>query len=358
LPVALRAAHPALPASHRDHRIRSILRAIVTSVPARVVSSAALPIDIRPLLGPGVSALIPERGSLSRDVLLGELAEADALISLLDVAVDEELLARAPRLRVVANVAVGYDNVDVPAATRRGVIVTNTPGVLTDATADLTFALLLAAARRLVEGDALVRGGGWRGWSLDLLLGADVAGRAIGIVGLGRIGQAVARRARGFDMEILYAGRRPVPAAAELGARHAPLAELLAASDFVTLHVPLSAETRHLIDDAALARMRPRAILINTARGACVDEAALAAALARGAIGGAALDVFESEPAVHPGLLASPAVLLAPHVGSATHATRGRMAELSARAVAAVLAGQRPQHVVNPQVLERTSDVA
>ena len=333
----------------------------MTGVPARVVSSAALPIDILPLLGPGVSALIPQRGSMPREALLGELAEADALISLLDVAVDEELLARAPRLRVVANVAVGHDNVDVPAATRRGVIVTNTPGVLTDATADLTFALLLASARRLVEGDALVRGGAWRGWSLDLLLGADVAGRTLGIVGLGRIGQAVARRARGFDMDIVYAGRRPVEAApglGELGARHLPLDELLAASDFVTLHVPLTDETRHIIDAAALARMKPGAILINTARGACVDEAALAAALARGAIAGAALDVFESEPAVHPDLVASRAVLLAPHIGSATHATRGRMAEMSARAVAAVLSGQRPRHVVNPQVLERTTDGA
>jgi glyoxylate reductase len=270
--------------------------------------------------------------------------------------VDEELLAAAPRLRVVANVAVGYDNIDVPAATRRGVIVANTPGVLTDATADLTFALMLASARRLVEADALVRRGEWRGFSFDLLLGTDVAGRTLGIVGLGRIGQAVARRARGFDMEILYAGPRPSPAAAELGARHVPMAELLAASDFVTVHVPLSTETRHIIDAAALASMKSTAILINTSRGPCVDEAALAAAIERGAIGGAALDVFEAEPAVHPDLLASRAVLVAPHIGSATHATRGRMAELSALAVAAVLAGKRPEHVVNPQVLERRAD--
>jgi glyoxylate reductase len=322
----------------------------VSGVPALVVSSAALPIDIRPLLGPGVSARVPERGSLSRAALLAEIAGADALISLLDVRVDEELLSRAPQLRVVANCAVGFDNVDLAAATRRGVVVTNTPDVLTSATADFTFALLLGAARRLAEGDALVRGGGWRGWSLDLLVGADVGGRTLGIVGLGRIGCAVARRARGFAMPILYAGPRPVAAAGELGARHVPLPELLEASDFVSLHVPLSPATRHIIDAAALARMKPTAILVNTARGACVDEAALAAALERGALAAAGLDVFAAEPAVHPGLLASPRALLAPHVGSATHSARGRMAELCGLAVAAVLSGQRPQHVVNPQV--------
>jgi glyoxylate reductase len=326
-------------------------------VPGLVVSSAALPIDIRPLLGPGVTLRIPPRGSMPRETVIEELARADALISLLDLSVDDELLAGAPRLRVVANVAVGYDNVDVAAATRRGIIVANTPGVLTDATADLTFALLLASARRLVEADSLVRRGDWRGFSFDLLLGADVAGRTLGIVGLGRIGQAVARRARGFDMKILYAGPRPSPAAAELGARHVPMAELLAASDFVTVHVPLSPATRHIIDAAALDAMKSTAILINTSRGACVDEAALAAAIGRGAIAGAALDVFEAEPVVHPGLLASPAVLVAPHIGSATHATRGRMAELSARAAAAVLAGKRPEHIVNPQVLDGRDDL-
>jgi len=324
----------------------------VTIVPGVVVSSAALPIDVRPLLGAGVSARIPEKGSLSRGALLGAIGEADALISLLDVAVDEELLAAGPKLRIVANVAVGYDNVDVPAATRRGVIVTNTPGVLTAATADLTFGLLLAAARRLVEADDLVRSGGWQGWSPDLMLGTEVSGRTLGIVGLGRIGQAVARRARAFDMTILYAGRRPVDAAGELDARHVPLDELLGASDFVTIHVPLSPDTQHLIDAAALARMKPTAFLINTARGPCVDEAALADAVSAGTIAGAALDVFAAEPQVHPGLLASRRSVLAPHIGSATHTTRGRMAELSARSVAAVLAGQRPQHVVNPQVLD------
>ncbi len=322
----------------------------MTGVPGLVVSSAALPIDIRPFLGPDIELCIPESGSRPRATLLAELAEATALVSLLDVAVDEELLSAAPRLRVVANCAVGYNNVDVAAATRRGVVVTNTPDVLTDATADLTFALLLASARRLIEGDALVRGGAWRGWAIDQLLGADVAGRTLGIVGLGRIGMAVARRARGFSMPVLYAGPRPVAVAIELGARHVPLAELLAASDFVTIHVPLSADTRHLIDAAALARMKPTAILINTSRGPIVDEAALAAALAAGALAGAALDVFEAEPAVHQGLRASQRATLAPHIGSATHTARGKMVELCGRAVAAVLSGRRPDHVVNPQV--------
>ena len=316
-----------------------------------VVSSAALPIDIRPHLPPGARLIIPERGSFDRARLLAELEPADALISLLDVRVDDELLAAGPRLRLVANCAVGYDNVDVAAATRRGVLVSNTPDVLTDATADLAFALLLAAARRLREGQELVASGRWEGWAPDQLLGQSVAGCTLGIVGLGRIGQAVARRARGFDMEILYTGPRDVPQAAALGARRVTFEELLARADAITLHVPLGPETRHLIDAAALARMKPTAILVNTSRGACVDEAALAAALERGAIAGAGLDVFEEEPAVHPGLLASPRAVLAPHLGSATLAARGGMARLCAEAVAAVAAGRRPAHPVNPEVL-------
>jgi glyoxylate reductase len=317
-----------------------------------VVSSAALPIDIQPILGPAATLRAPAAGSMPRRALLADLATADALVSLLDVAVDQELLDAAPRLRIVANVAVGFDNVDVAAATRRGVLVTNTPDVLTDATADFTFALMLAAARRLAEGEELVRSGAWRGWAPDLLLGQDVAGRTLGIVGLGRIGQAVARRARGFDMRILYAGPRPVAAAAALGAAHVPTEELLAESDLVTLHCPLSPATRHIIDAAALARMKPTAILVNTARGACVDEDALADALERGVIAGAGLDVFEREPAIHPRLLATRRALLAPHLGSATLTARGRMASMSAEAVADFLAGRRPAHPVNPEVLD------
>jgi glyoxylate reductase len=311
-----------------------------------VVSSAALPIDVRPLLPPETTYRAPATGSFARDALLAELVEADGLIAALDVRVDDALLAAAPRLRVAANVAVGYDNVDVAACARRGVVVTNTPDVLTAATADFTWALILAAARRIVEGDRLVRSGGWRGWSLDLLLGRELAGTRLGIVGLGRIGQAVARRARGFDVEVVYAGPRPVEAAADLGAWHVPLDELLATSDVVSLHCPLGPTTRHLIDAAALARMKPDAILVNTARGPIVDEAALAAALAAGRPGAAGLDVFEREPAVEPALLDHPRVVLAPHLGSATTATRGRMATLAAEAVADVLAGRPPRHEV------------
>ena len=316
-----------------------------------VVSSAALPIDIRPFLGAGAALRAPDAGSMPRAALLAELAGADALVTLLDVAVDQELLDAAPRLRVVANVAVGFDNVDVAAATRRGVLVTNTPDVLTAATADFTFALLLAAARRLVEGEALARSGAWRGWAPDLLLGQDIAGRTLGIIGLGRIGQAVARRARGFDMRILYTGPRPVAAADALGAEHAALERLLAESDAVTLHGPLTPATRHIIDAAALARMKPPAVLVNTARGACVDEEALADALERGVIAGAGLDVFEREPVIHPRLLATRRAVLAPHLGSATLTARGDMARLSAEAVADVLAGRRPAHPLNPEVL-------
>lgn len=310
--------------------------------------SAALAIDIRPILGPGIDLRIPARGSFSRAELLAALADADGLISLLDVRVDEELLAAAPRLRVVANHAVGFDNVDLAAATRRRIAVTNTPDVLTDATADFTFALILAAARRLGEGEALARSGAWRGWAPDQLLGQSVAGRTLGVVGFGRIGQAVARRAAGFAMPVLYASPRPVELA---GARRVELGELLAGADVVSLHCPLTPATRHLIDAAALARMKPTAVLVNTARGPCVDEEALAAALERGTIAAAGLDVFENEPSIHPALLASRKVILAPHLGSATLEARGGMARLCAEAVVAVLAGRRPAHPLNPEVL-------
>jgi len=317
-------------------------------VPPLAVCSAALPIDIRPILGPEVALHIPPRGSFSRAELMAVLPEAQALIALLDVAVDAALLDAAPRLKVVANHAVGFDNVDVAAASARGIAVTNTPDVLTDATADFTFALILAAARRLGEGEALARSGAWRGWAPDQLLGQSIAGRVIGVIGFGRIGQAVARRAAGFAMEILYTSPREVAFA---GARRVALAELLAAADVVTLHCPLTPETRHMIDADALARMKPTAVLVNTARGPCVDEEALAAALERGTIAAAGLDVFEKEPTIHPALLASRRVVLAPHLGSATLEARGGMARLCAEAVAAVLSGRRPTHLVNPEVL-------
>ena len=322
-------------------------------MPAVVVSSAALPALVRPLLGADVELVGPAAGSAARGQLLEQLATADALISLLDVTVNDELLGAGPRLKVVANCAVGFDNVNLAAATRRGVVVTNTPDVLTDATADFTLCLLLAAARRLGEGERLIRSGRWAGWAPDLLLGMELGGATLGIVGLGRIGRAVARRARGFGMHILYSGPGAAPAEveSELGARHVPLDELLVASDAVSLHCPLTPATRHLINRNTLARMKPSAILVNTARGGCVDEPALAEALAEGVIAGAGLDVFADEPRIDPRLLSAPGAVLAPHLGSATHRTRGRMAALCAEAVRDVLAGRRPAHPLNPEVL-------
>ncbi len=281
---------------------------------------------------------------------LAEARTADALICLLSDRIDEAALAAAPGLRVVANYAVGYDNVDVAAASARGIAVANTPDVLVEATADFTFALLLAVARRLGEGERLVRAGAWRGWTPELLLGADVAGRTLGIVGLGRIGRAVARRARGFSMTVLYHGGRAPDDDPGLAAA-VSMDELLARSDFVSLHVPLTPSTRGLIDATALAAMPRDAFLINTARGAIVDEGALAGALERGHLGGAALDVFVGEPAIDPRLLAAPRLVLAPHLGSATTNARIRMAELCVHAVRDVLAGRRPPNLVNPQVL-------
>jgi glyoxylate reductase len=307
---------------------------------SRVVSSAELPVDLAALVGEPVEHV--DYADLPR-----VLPRAEALICLLTHRIDAALLDRAPRLRVVANYAVGHDNIDVAAATARGIAVANTPDVLTEATADLAFALLLAAARRLGEGERLVRSGGWRGWEPGQLLGVDVWGRTLGIVGMGRIGEAMARRGRGFAMPVLYTARHPSPAAAALGAEHVALDDLLARADAVSIHCPLTPETRHLIDAAALARMRPTAVLVNTARGPIVDEAALAEALAAGRIAGAGLDVFEREPEIHPGLLASERVVLAPHLGSATTTARSRMAELCARAVRSVLAGERPDHLVN-----------
>jgi lactate dehydrogenase-like 2-hydroxyacid dehydrogenase len=292
----------------------------------------------------------PDR-QLSAAELCAAVAGASAIVSTLGDRIDGELAdAAGPGLRVVATVAVGHDNVDLPALTARKIILTNTPGVLTEATADLTLGLLLAVTRRLGEGERLIRAG--RPWSFELgfLLGAGLRGRALGIVGLGQIGRAVARRALAFGMDIRYAGRRRVPAdvEAELRATHQPVEELLATADVVSLHCPLTPATRHLIDAAALAAMKPTSFLINTTRGPVVDEAALADALAAGAIAGAALDVFENEPAVEPRLRGMENVVLTPHLGSATVETRTEMAQLAARNVVSVLAGGGPLTEVCP----------
>jgi glyoxylate reductase len=283
----------------------------------------------------------------SRARLLALVEGADAIVSLLSDRVDDELLdAAGPSLRIVANYAVGLDNVDLDACRARGVAVAHTPGVLTEATADLTWALLLTVSRRIVEGHRLVASGRWDGWAPLQLLGTSLHGRTFGVVGLGRIGTAAARRARGFGMDVVYHARsRHEAAEADLSARRMPMDELLATSDVVSLHCPLTEATRHLIDAAALARMKSTAILINTARGEVVDEGALVDALTSGDLAGAGLDVFEREPAVHPRLPALENVVLTPHLGSATVATREAMARLVAEAVVAVLAGRTVDHL-------------
>jgi len=289
------------------------------------------------------------------EVLVDGVREADGLLSLLTDRIDEALMAAAPRLRTISQYAVGVDNIDVAAATRRGIVVGHTPGVLTDAAADMTFALLMAAARRLVEGVDHVRTGQWRTWGPLTLLGPDVHGATLGIVGLGRIGRAVARRARGFDMRVLYYDcQRDETAAREFGPGCADLDTLLAESDFVTLHVPLIPATRHLIGAAQFRRMKPHAVLINTSRGGVVDQDALVAALRAGEIGYAALDVTDPEPLPpdHP-LLVLPNVIVTPHIASASVTARTRMAIMAAENLLAGLRGEVPPFPVNPEALER-----
>ena len=287
----------------------------------------------------------------TRAELLAGAATADAILPLLTERVDEELLQAAPKLRVIANMAVGYDNIDVAAATARGIPVGNTPGVLTETSADMAFALLLAAARHIVAGADYVRAGRWQTWEPQLLLGQDVHGATLGIVGLGRIGQAVARRARGFCMRLIYHGGSDKAAAAALGAERVPFAELLRESDFVSVHTPLNAETHHLINGAALREMKRTAILINTARGPVVEPAALYEALTSGQIAAAALDVTEPEPpAPDDPLLALPNCLVIPHLGSASVATRAKMSAMAAENALAGLRGERLPHCVNEEV--------
>ncbi|HKF39704.1 MAG TPA: D-glycerate dehydrogenase [Candidatus Acidoferrum sp.] len=290
-----------------------------------------------------------------REEVLRRVKDKEGLICLLTEKVNDELLRIATKLRIAANVAVGYDNIDVDACTRRGVVATNTPGVLDETTADFAWTLLLAVARRLPEGEALVRSGQWKGWNLDQLCGADVWGKTLGVVGFGRIGRAVARRASGFQMRVLYsdAVRAAEDAEKSLNAEFCDLNKLLAESDFITLHVPLLPETRGLFDAPKFFRMKPTAFLINTSRGPVVDEAALVAALEGKKIAGAALDVFENEPFIHPGLK-RPNVVLTPHEASASIETRSKMAVMAAHNVVALFKGQRPANMLNPELLKRT----
>ncbi|HSU17209.1 D-glycerate dehydrogenase [Longimicrobium sp.] len=297
------------------------------------------------------AALLSEAGTVAGpDGWRDALGDAEALLCLLTERVDAALLERAPRLRIVANAVAGYEHVDLAACAARGIIVTNTPDVLTEATADLTWALILATVRGLPQAERSLRAGGFHGWGFWDYLGGDLAGATLGIFGMGRIGRAVARRAAGFGMRVVYHSRSrlPVDEEARLDAEFVPFGELLARSDVLTLHAPLTPETRHAIDAGALRRMRPGSYLVNTARGALVDEAALVDALRHGLIAGAGLDVYEREPAITPGLLDLPNAVLLPHIGSATRETRTRMAMLAARNVHAVLSGRPPLTPVRP----------
>jgi glyoxylate reductase len=289
-----------------------------------------------------------------RSEVLRRVADKDGLICLLTEKIDDELLAAAPRLRTVANIAVGFDNIDLDACTRRHVAVSNTPGVLDETTADFAWTLLMAIARRLIEGDALARSGEWKGWNLDQLCGADVWGKTLGLLGFGRIGRAVARRAGGFGMRVIYndAVRAPREVEDELRAEYMERDAVLREADFLSLHVPLLPETRGLIGARELALMKPTSFLINTSRGPVVQEAALVAALEKRQIAGAALDVYEREPQIGHGLL-RPNVVLAPHLASGSLETRTRMAMMAADNTIAFFGGRRPPNILNPSVWKK-----
>ena len=290
-----------------------------------------------------------------REEVLRRVKDKEGLVCLLTEKVDEGLLRAAPKLRIAANVAVGFDNIDVVACTKRGVVATNTPGVLDETTADFAWTLLMAVARRLGEGEQLARSGNWKGWNLDQLCGADIWGKTLGIVGFGRIGRAVARRALGFNMKVIYtdAVRAPEDAEKQVNATFQDMNTLLAEADFISLHVPLLPETQGLFDAPKFFRMKRTAFLINTSRGPVVDEAALVAALESKKIAGAALDVYENEPFIHPGLK-RPNVVLAPHLASASLETRTKMAVMAANNVVSLFQGQMPPNMVNPSVLKKS----
>src|SRR5467141_555119 len=293
----------------------------------------------------------PERPP--REEVLGHAKDKEGLVCLLTEKINEEFLRAAPKLRIAANVAVGFDNIDLAACSKRGVVASNTPGVLDETTADFAWTLLMAVARRLSEGEALARSGNWKNWDLDQLVGTDVWGKTLGIVGFGRIGRAVARRASGFQMRVIYtdAVRAPEGVEKELKTEFRDMNALLAESDFVSVHVPLLPETHGLFDAPKFHRMKPTALLINTSRGPVVEEAALVAALEGGKIAGAGLDVYENEPFIHPGLKRAN-VVLAPHVASASLETRTKMACIAAENVVALFAGKRPPNILNPEVLK------
>lgn len=320
---------------------------------ARQLPGEAIP-RLKAAFGEANVDVYDSESTIPRNILLERVRGVDAILSLLTERIDAELLDTAgPQLRIVANMAVGYDNISVPACTQRRVAATNTPDVLTETTADLAFGLIIAASRRFAEGERFLRGGQWKEWTPTLLCGVDVYGKTLGIYGMGRIGQAVARRARGFGMRVLYTNRNRLPEEIErdLNASWVDKTTLLAESDIVSIHCPYSPDTRHAFSTAEFAAMKPTAVLVNTSRGPVVDEPALAAALRDRVLFSAGLDVFEHEPTVHPDLLALENVVLIPHLGSATYATRARMAETAAANIIALLQGGTPPNCLNPDVL-------
>lgn len=292
--------------------------------------------------------------TLPKSELIERLNQAEGAVTLVTDTLDTEVLEAVPSVRIVSNVAVGLNNIDVATATRLGILITNTPGVVTESTADFAWALLMAAARRVAEGDRFVRSGEWKVWRLQMLLGHDVFGKTLGIIGFGNIGRAVARRARGFGMTVQYSGSgRAIPAAESEGARAVSMETLLATSDFISVHVPLLPTTIHLLNDQAFALMKPNCIVVNSSRGPVVDEKALVRALQSGKIAAAGLDVFEREPEVEPELLELENVVLAPHIGSSSRETRLKMCMMAVENVLAGLKGERPPNLVNPEALER-----
>ncbi|OGW17442.1 MAG: D-glycerate dehydrogenase [Nitrospinae bacterium RIFCSPLOWO2_12_FULL_45_22] len=299
--------------------------------------------------------IFAEERPISREEFLREVKGADALLPQLSHRVDGEILdAAGPQLRIVANYAVGFNNIDLRACSAQRIPATNTPGVLTETTADLAFSVLMAVARQIPAADAFSRQGKWSGFSPTLFLGADIFGKTFGIIGMGRIGQAVARRGSGFKMRILYLNRTRLPCQIEqsLNATYTSLDELLRESDFVSLHCPLTPETRGIIGENEMRQMKKTAFLINTARGECVDEKALVQALRDGLLAGAGLDVFEKEPELAPGLIALPNVVITPHIGSATLETRTRMGTMCGENIKAVFEGKRPPNLLNPDIYE------
>ncbi|MDI9594454.1 MAG: D-glycerate dehydrogenase [Atribacterota bacterium] len=293
-------------------------------------------------------------GVIPRSLLLEKVKDTDGLLVLLTDMIDKKVIVAAgKKLRVISNYAVGYNNIDVVEATKRGIMVTNTPGVLTETTADLAWALLMCIGRRIVEGDKLVRAGKFRGWEPMLLLGTDIHESTLGLIGFGRIGQAMARRAKGFNLKVIYYDREPVPPIIEkeLGASYVSFDELLRKSDFISVHVPLTEETFHLIGQEEFSMMKKESYLINTARGPIIDEKALVKALKGGVIRGAALDVFENEPAIEQELMNMDNVVIVPHIGSASYRTRTKMAIMAAKNLISALKGERPEFLVNSEVL-------